>query len=97
MITFVLQIDCASGRVGDMSNTDDGGPAFPRETYGSSGSPSGGQCGMSLRDYFAAKALPDVFAAYIAQNVCGCAADHAIGNIPALAYKYADAMLEARK
>jgi hypothetical protein len=38
-----------------------------------------------------------VIAAYLAANGNGCAADHALRNVPALAFKYADAMLEARK
>lgn len=84
----------------------DGGTAFPshehfiadRENGGErkvmTGQPHGG---MSLRDYFAAAALPSVIAAYLAANGNGCAADHALRNAPALAFKYADAMLEARK
>ena len=70
---------------------DTGGPAFPQPTDSTLS-----WCGMTLRDYFAAKAMQahvqreDVFAA-IAKNrltpekVCsGC-------------YAWADAMLEARK
>jgi len=64
---------------------DDGGSAFPV---------SGG---MSLRDWFAGQALSTVLTHYLVANGNGCAADHALRNVPALAYKYADAMLEARK
>lgn len=84
----------------------DGGTAFPsyehfiadREGGGErkvlTGQPHGG---MHLRDYFAAAALPSVITAYLAANGNGCAADHALRNVPALAYKYADEMLKARK
>jgi hypothetical protein len=51
--------------------------------------------GMTLRDYFAAKAL----AAMIGKDNkdganCGASG---VGNLTAFAYEYADAMLEARK
>jgi hypothetical protein len=67
-----------------------GGPAFPAENETL-------RAGMSLRDYFAAKALPSVIAAYLTANGNGCAADHALRNVPALAYRYADAMLAERE
>lgn len=75
---------------------DDGGPAFPipPQTNGDHDWNRAG--GMSLRDYFAAQALPAVIAAYLAANGNGCAADHALRNVPALAYKYADAMIAER-
>ena len=72
-----------------------GGPAFPETEYYDE-KPTGLQPGMSLRDYFAAQALPAVIAAYLQANGNGCAADHALRNIPALAYEYADAMLAER-
>lgn len=86
-------------------STQDGGPAFPSsvidevfvEEFGRWDKrlgPSTG--GMSLRDYFAAAALPSVIAAYLAANGNGCAADHAVQNAPALAYRYADAMIRER-
>lgn len=82
-----------------------GGPAFPMPSYlaevGASALEAAGAsqqiaeqfaetaCGMSLRDYFAAKAMqgfaacPDVSWAHKAE-------------MAAIAYKWADAMLEAR-
>ncbi len=54
------------------------------------------ESGMTLRDYFAAHALPSVLAHYLVANGNGCAADHALRNVPVLAYKYADAMLAER-
>ena len=69
---------------------NDGGPAFPAPTLP-------GVRGMSLRDYFAAAFLQGVFSANAPT----------IGEIKGFkstaeyyswaAYKYADAMLEARK
>lgn len=67
-----------------MIRNNDGGPAFPSNN------------GMTLRDFFAAAALPAVIEQYLAANGNGCAADHAVRNVPALAYRYADAMLEER-
>jgi len=56
--------------------------AFPRN-YGECGTASEG---MDLRDYFAAKAL---------QGILAC--DYSVEEEPAeLAYRYADAMMEAR-
>jgi hypothetical protein len=73
-----------------MSNTNTGGPAFPvpglnRGEYNN---------GMTLRDYFAAKAMQ----ALIQRD----GDDTAYGNDmvqgrPVLAYEYADAMLKARE
>jgi hypothetical protein len=45
---------------------------------------------MTLRDYFAAKAL-------IALPHIGCGADLGFTELAADAYRFADAMLEARK
>ncbi len=81
----------------------DGGPAFPysalepdEKTRQLVGSIYADNQGMSLRDYFAAQALPSVLAHYLTANGNGCAADHALRNVPTLAYKYADAMLAER-
>jgi hypothetical protein len=61
-------------------------PAFPRPA---SGSMQYAQKGMTLRDYFAAKALQGILTdAEIAMG---------ISEIAELAYKYADAMMEARE
>lgn len=65
---------------------NDGGPAFPEN--GSRGKAAGGE-GMSLRDYFAAKAMQGLLAArghY--ENYREIASD---------AYLLADAMLKARE
>ena len=69
-----------------MSNTNTGGPAFPAHHFDM----TEGEHGMTLRDYFAAKAM----AAYASS------ADWRIDMGPDetafAAYKQADAMLEAR-
>jgi len=57
-----------------------GGPAFPVGS-GDMRDPAG----MTLRDYFAAKAMPYLMSAY-----------EDIDAIAGVAYKMADAMLEAR-
>lgn len=79
---------------------DDGGPAFPQvvaEIQGiATNSSEFALGGMSLRDYFAGQALSSFITAYLAVNGNGCAADHALRNVPALAFKYADAMLKER-
>ena len=65
---------------------EDGGPAFPGKAY--SGLPNEG---LSLRDYFAAKAMQ----AHIVGR--GEFADTNKRTIAECAYDMADAMLEARK
>lgn len=64
-----------------MNAQDNGGPAFPRDHA------SDGHNGMTLRDYFAAKAmqvfLPNTETTYKQDAECS--------------YRMADAMLEARK
>ena len=70
-----------------MKSTNTGGPAFPH--YGGAGwiGP-----GMSLRDYFAAKAMQGLLAGRFL--ICADpAAEHAVSKA---AYQQADAMLEAR-
>lgn len=75
-----------------MEKVNNGGPAFPREDYQSNGYDKGfeklGQEGMSLRDYFAAKAMQGELAS-------GDASNH-VENIASRSYAIADAMLKAR-
>ena len=75
-----------------MSTIETGGPAFARSAALS----HGGQTGMTLRDYFAAKAMQAYITSQIdltADNVSICAEE----NVAAIAYQFADAMLAARK
>lgn len=62
----------------------DGGPAFP--FHAPNGGPDPKSSGLSLRDYFAAKALVQ----------CSCNA-FSFKEMAEWAYQVADAMLEARK
>ena len=61
-----------------------GGPAFPES--GARGMAAGGE-GMSLRDYFAAKALQGLLSGR----------NHIAERSVQLAYEYADAMLKERE
>jgi len=80
----------------EKNSPKDGGPAFPgtKENYEFSG-----EAGMSLRDYFAAKAL-DGFMHWVLDRPhfvdCDSAAKAACGYAKS-AYLIADAMLEARE
>lgn len=81
-----------------MIDKDDGGKAFPKVVYKSNVYPNGDKelpefgsisnDGMSLRDYFAAKALQGLLAR----------PSNLRGNefFTTLSYKFADAMLKAR-
>jgi hypothetical protein len=69
-----------------MSNINTGGPAFPCE-WDYIGSKREAANGMTLRDYFAAKAMQ---ALLVGEGF------PLANGVPAKAYKLADAMLEAR-
>ncbi|VVE33722.1 hypothetical protein [Pandoraea commovens] len=69
-----------------MSEINNGGPAFP--SHGTMGEVT--HEGMTLRDYFAAKAM----AAIIAQPEGGL--DYEEDTVAAAAFEMADAMLRAR-
>ena len=58
---------------------DTGGPAFPRTQWPN-------ETGMTLRDYFAAKAMQAIAQKYSRE-----------GDVSRKAYKIADAMLKARE
>ena len=76
-----------------MSQTNDGGPAFPHlDLYAGAGNsqPTPTQYnGMSLRDYFAGQAL----AGYLAN----AKAESRVAVVAEWAYDYADAMLAERQ
>lgn len=76
-----------------------GGPAFPREDYQCNGDPGRihglGQEGMTMRDYFAAKALQGWLASY-GPDMPHPAQNGAEHDVARNAYKLADAMLAAR-
>jgi hypothetical protein len=70
-----------------MITKDTGGPAFPRTQYPN-------ETGMTLRDYFAAKALQGLLADPEPFEDCGEGLPMAYAYE---AYVYADAMLRARE
>lgn len=75
-----------------MSTINDGGPAFPLQSIGPDFAP--GYAGMSLRDHFAAKAMPLAWKIFDE----GYSPDALTPeNIARAAYQMADAMLAARK
>jgi len=77
-----------------MNNKETGGPAFPvhPDMAGQLGCvPSQSDAGMTLRDYFAAKAMQSLITA---PNVRPMIED---GEVSWWAYKMADAMLKARE
>jgi len=71
-------------------NKETGGPAFPLSQHGTQ---TLGMhiTGMTLRDYFAAKAMPSILEQ---MDVCN---GNELKNSAWIAYQMADAMLEARK
>lgn len=70
-------------------NIDNGGPAFPSPPVVENGVIYPGNDGMTLRDYFAAKAAQGLLAA----PDCGWDAEQLANG----AYAIADAMLKARE
>jgi len=82
-----------------MSNTNTGGPAFPLQSIGPDFAP--GYSGMTLRDYFAAKAMQAIYAAQVEWESTGCPADaeslQVMEDVAGDAYALADAMLRARE
>jgi hypothetical protein len=70
-----------------------GGPAFPRVEPETAHEGMRSYFGMTLRDYFAAKALEGIFANH---NTYPSTEQH-FNNIAEDAYKAANAMLEARE
>ena len=72
-----------------MDKTNDGGPAFPNDAAALRKE----QEGMTLRDYFAAKAMQGLLAA----QVHGFNDQPAKGPFVSMSYEMADAMLAARE
>ena len=75
-----------------MSNNT-GGPAFPGVDYVSQHGKKNPE-GMTLRDYFAAKAMQGWLAMYASDTRQGAPPPESAATI---AYAYADAMLKARE
>jgi hypothetical protein len=76
-----------------MSKIDDGGPAFPI-LFNDAGRMLRAEAeGMSLRDYFAAKALTGICSS---RDEAGTLIEHGYEWIASEAYRIADAMLRER-
>lgn len=69
-------------------NTNTGGPAFPTEYREDATQPCAE--GMTLRDYFAAKAMQGFIGTTYEEEM-------EFDEVALAAYKYSDAMLKARK
>jgi hypothetical protein len=76
-----------------MSEIKDGGPAFPFDERNGDGTHYHAHAGMTLRDYFAAKAMQAAHESTLAVYDVAPAYDRLAGH----AYKVADAMLKARQ
>ena len=76
-----------------MSNTNTGGPAFPTEVWDSEGVPQHTE-GMTLRDYFAAKAMQAALMTAVPGASQGI--EDVVREASKAAYLAADAMLKAR-
>ena len=76
-----------------MSTTNNGGPAFPVWELNGQGNPEMTDFGMTLRDYFAAKAIQGYLASF---DPHGEPVEFAT-KIAEDAYAMADAMLKARE
>lgn len=77
-----------------MNKTNNGGPAFPLQSIGPEFAP--GYAGMSLRDYFAAKAMAGWLASY-PPDTLHPASRGKEGDVAEMSYALADAMLRARE
>jgi hypothetical protein len=76
-----------------MSKTNTGGPAFPTATLAQKT-----EGGMTLRDYFAAKAMAVILASQYEDGIYVGDLDNDSEDVCAIsAYKMADAMLKARE
>ena len=83
-----------------MSEKETGGSAFPCKFAHAKNEYISGEEGMTLRDYFAAKAMEALITKgeqVAIHTEKGTLILPARQGIPGLAYEYADAMLEARK
>jgi hypothetical protein len=85
-----------------MSKTNTGGPAFPLAFEDSIETPETRvEYGMTLRDYFAAKAMQAIYAAQVEWQSTDCPADaeslQVMEDVAGDAYALADAMLRARE
>lgn len=79
-----------------MNNTNTGEPAFPTGIFfDDKGLIIGGSNGMTLRDYFAAKAMQVAWGMY--EELYDCDPENLISLVADYAYELADSMLKARE
>ena len=78
-----------------MSKIDNGGPAFPLQSIGPDFAP--GYAGMTLRDYFAAKAMAAIISKTPCELIEADSPTYVEFAVAIGAYCYADAMLKARE
>jgi hypothetical protein len=81
-----------------MSNTNTGGPAFPSSEWDAQYDRTFHAGGMTLRDYFAAKAMQAIVLDHVEQRYWGTeyGIDEMLTFTAERAYQQADAMLKAR-
>lgn len=78
-----------------MTEKNNGGPAFPRNWHPDMNDFP--ESGMSLRDYFAAKAMQGLISACNSEGIwTGCGDKKMNDNMAITAYMVADSMLKAR-
>ena len=77
-----------------MHEQNNGGPAFPQHGFDNIAERFTSQGGMTLRDYFAAKAMQAICTS---KDEAGTLLNHGYEWISSEAYKIADAMLKSRQ
>lgn len=80
-----------------MSNTNTGGPAFPCEIYDLERDTLTKEEGMTLRDYFASKAMAGMIGLWTENSRHLKTGQSLADYVAEQAYFYADAMLKARE
>jgi hypothetical protein len=80
-----------------MTDINTGGPAFPTTQYAGGIRPTGHDGGMTLRDYFAAKALSGLIGLWTESSRHLKAGQTLDEFVSEQAYAYADSMLKARQ
>jgi hypothetical protein len=80
-----------------MSTQDNGGSAFPQDEWSCDASDYLIAGGMTLRDYFAAKAMQGILSDAEVTRVMASGERSSTEELCSAAYSFADAMLKARQ
>lgn len=80
-----------------MSKHNDGGPAFPAWELSGAGNPEMTCFGMTLRDYFAAKAMQGMLAYPGDESWGSHHNNNTADGVAKMAFWYSDAMIAARE